>query len=351
MTTGGWRAFWNLPGGGAAALLSAGLLLLPGAAGAQARGDGAPVDAAMRAKIVARVAAALNETYVFPDVARKMEARLRQRLKAGAYDAFARSDALAEALTKDLQEVSRDQHLLIRYASAPLPDVASRGPGAPAAREQLRREQAAENFGFEKVERLSGNVGYLDLRAFRAAELAGETAVAAMGFLANCDALIIDLRENFGGEPSMIQLLSSYFFDRPTHLNDFHIRKGNTTRQFWTSAHVSGKRMTDVPLYLLTSQRTFSAAEEFAYNLKHLGRATLVGETTAGGAHPVEFRFLDDVQLLALIPFGRAVNPITGTNWEGTGVAPHLQVPADQALEAAHQAALKKLGGAGRGRK
>ncbi|HEX8440501.1 S41 family peptidase, partial [Archangium sp.] len=330
--------------GGMAALWAAAILLISGAAQAQpARGPGEPVDAAARAKIVDRVSAALNETYVFPDVAKKMEASIRQKLKAGAYNKITHSAELAEALTRDLREVSKDKHLGIHYAPAMPPGIDPNGPGDPAAREQLHRELASVNFGFEKVERLAGNVGYLDLRGFMGAELAGETAIAAMNFLANSEAVIIDLRKNGGGEPSMVQLITSYFFDKPTHLNGFYIRKGNTTQQFWTSAHVAGKRMTGVPVYVLTSQRTFSAAEEFAYDLKHLKRATLVGETTGGGAHPVDAQFLSDVHLLAFIPFGRAVNPITGTNWEGTGVAPDIQVPADKALETAHLDALEKL--------
>ena len=210
-------------------------------------------------------------------------------------------------------------------------------------REKIRGELATVNFCFEKIERLAGNVGYLDLRCFVGAEFAGETAVAAMNFLGNSDAVIIDVRKNGGGDPSMVQLITSYFFDEPTHLNSFYIRKGNTTQQFWTSAHVAGKRMANVPVYVLTSSRTFSAAEEFTYNLKNLKRATIVGETTGGGAHPVNAHFLADVHLLAFIPFGRAVNPITGTNWEGTGIAPDIQVPADTALTAAHLDALKKL--------
>jgi hypothetical protein len=308
-----------------------------------ARGPGEPVDAAARAKMVERVSAVLNETYVFPDVARKMEAALRQKLKAGAYDKLTHSAELADALTRDLQAVSKDKHLSIVYAPASPPGMDPNAPRDAAAHEQRRRELASRNFGFEKVERLSGNVGYLDLRGFIGAELAGETAISAMNFLAHSDALIIDLRKNGGGDPSMIQLITSYFFEEPTHLNSFYIRKGNTTQQFWTSSHVTGKRMTDVPVYVLTSPRTFSAAEEFSYNLKNLKRATLVGETTGGGAHPVESHFLADVRLLARVPFGRAVNPITGTNWEGTGVAPDIQVPADKALEAAHLDALKKL--------
>ena len=331
--TGGWRA-----------VVCAAGVLLSAAAGAQPeRVRGEPVDAALRARIVERVSAALNETYVFPDVARKMEAGLRQKLKAGAYDKVVRSDELAEVLTRDLQAVSRDKHLAIRYEATMPPGLEPAGPTDAAAREEVRHELAAVNFGFEKVERLSGNVGYLDLRSFIGAELAGETAIAAMNFLSHSDAVIIDLRQNGGGEPSMIQLITSYFLDRPTHLNSFYLRKNNTTEQFWTSAHVVGRRMTDVPVYVLTSHYTFSAAEEFTYNLKHLKRATIVGETTGGGAHPVEPRYLADVRLLMFIPYGRAVNPITGTNWEGTGVTPDLQVRADQSLHTAHQEALKKL--------
>jgi hypothetical protein len=332
--------------GGRGALLCAALLLVSGTSQAQPqRGPGEPVDAAARAKMVERVAAVLNETYVFPEVAKKMEAALRQKLKAGAYEKLSNSAELANALTRDLQEVSKDKHLRIVHAPTAPPGLDPKAPRDAAADERERRELASINFGFEKVERLAGNVGYLELRGFMGAELAGETAIAAMNFLSHSDAVIIDLRKNGGGHPSMVQLITSYFFEKPTHLNSFYIREGNTTQQFWTSAHVTGKRMTDVPVYVLTSPRTFSAAEEFTYNLKNLERATIVGETTGGGAHPVKPHFLADVRLMAVVPFGRAVNPITGTNWEGTGVAPDIQVPADKALEAAHLDALKKLRG------
>jgi hypothetical protein len=325
-------------------LVCAVALLVSGASQAQMeQGAIKPVDAAMRAKMVERLSAKLNEAYVFPEVAKKMEASLRKKLKAGAYDKLTQPDELAGALTRDIQEVSKDKHLTVLYAPAPPPGMGSDGPEDPAVHERRRRELASRNFGIEKVERLTGNVGYLDLRNFIDAELAGETAIAAMNFLGNSDAVIIDLRKNGGGAPSMIQLISSYFFEESTHLNNFYIRKGNATHQFWTSAHVAGKRMTGVPVYVLTSPFTFSAAEEFTYNLKNLKRATIVGETTGGGAHPVERHYLADVQLLAVVPFGRAVNPITGTNWEGTGVTPDIQVPAAKALEAAHLDALKKL--------
>ncbi|HEX8434063.1 MAG TPA: hypothetical protein VF697_03120, partial [Archangium sp.] len=159
------------------AVLSAAVLLLPGASRAQ--GAGEPVDAALRAKIVNSVSAALNEHYVFPEVARKMEASLRQKLKAGAYDKLANSAELAQALTRDLREVSKDKHLGIHYAPAAPPGMDSSGPPDPAIQEQRRGQMASRNFGFEKVERLAGNVGYLDLRGFMDAQLAGETAISA----------------------------------------------------------------------------------------------------------------------------------------------------------------------------
>jgi len=301
------------------------------------------LDAAQRARIIDRLAAALNEQYVFPETAKKMEARLRERLKAGAYDRITRPQEFEDVVTGDMRAVSKDGHLSLLYTPVPLPTRGKDPQKEAAEREKLHRMRAEDNFGFERLEHLTGNVGYLDLRGFDDPAFAGETASAAMNFLANSDAVIIDLRQNHGGKPEMVQLISSYFFDEPTHLNDFFIREGNKTKQFWTSAHVAGKRMTDKDVYILTSHGTFSAGEEFCYDFQNLKRGTLVGETTGGGAHPVHAASLPDVPFAAAIPFGRAVNPITHTNWEGTGVKPDVAVPAAQALQTAHELALKKL--------
>jgi len=141
----------------------------------------------------------------------------------------------------------------------------------------------------------------------------------------------------------MIQLISSYFFDEPVHLNDFYIRDEDKTQQFWSHAYVEGPRMNDVDLYVLTGPRTFSGAEEFTYDMKNLERATIIGETTGGGAHPVRLVAFPDLRVSMSLPFGRAVNPVTGTNWERTGVEPHIEVPEAEALRVAHMEALKKL--------
>jgi hypothetical protein len=292
-----------------------------------------------RAAIVEEVIEALEETYIFADVAAKMADHVRGRLAAGDYDQADNLAVFSDQLTEDLRAISKDRHLGVRWDPNPPPaqpdpeDAARRRAEAEAA-------MAADNYCFRKVERLTGNVGYIKLDCFAPAEFGGETAVAAMGFLAHVDALIFDLRENGGGSPSMIQLITSYLVDEPTHLNSFYIRASDETEQFWTLPHVPGERRPDVPVWVLTSSYTFSGAEEFSYNLRNLERATLVGETTGGGAHPVRGHRIEGYPVRMSLPFGRAVNPISGTNWEGTGVEPHVPVAAADALDVAYTQAL-----------
>ncbi len=177
---------------------------------------------------------------------------------------------------------------------------------------------------------------------FVPAATAGETAIAALTFLAYCDAIIIDLRQNGGGDPSQIQLISSYFFPEPTHLNDIYTRAEDKMENFWTLPYVPGRKPLEADLYILTSKETFSGAEEFSYNMKNLKRATLIGETTGGGAHPTDEKVIQSKFILA-VPSARAINPITKTNWEGTGVTPDIAVPAPQAFDKAYAMALEKL--------
>lgn len=293
------------------------------------------INAKDRAAIIDDIAAALRDTYVFPEVAQRMEEHLRRQLKSGAYDRLGTLEAFTPKLTEDLRSVSHDLHLAVLWAPGPPPPETDEPTAEDLA--SMRRD----NYGFRRVERLSGNVGYLKLDSFEQADLGGDTAVAAMGFLAGSDALIIDLRDNGGGDPSMIQLLASYLVaGEPIYLTSFYIRKGDKTQQFWTHAWVPGTRLPAVPVFILTSGRTFSAAEDFAYSLKSLKRATIVGEATGGGAHPVENHRVKGYPVLVRLPFGRSVNPITGADWEGTGVQPDIAVAAPDALAVAHTRAL-----------
>jgi hypothetical protein len=327
------------------ALVIAALCLVCAPTGSAQLGPPADVaaDAAMRAEIVDSVCAALNRTYVFPEVADQMDEFVRQQMAGGAYDDLNTVREFAGALTRDLQSISHDLHLRVGYIPPDMMAQLTADVDEDEAEARERAEAARDNFRFRRVEILTGNVGYLRFDGFVNAAYSGPTAVAAMNFLAHTDALIIDLRYNGGGSPSLIQLITTYFFDEPVHLNSFYIRESDSTQQFWTLTHVQGERMTDTDLYVLTSDRTFSGAEEFSYNLKNLERATIVGDTTGGGAHPVSRVIFEELSTGLGVPFGRAVNPITGTNWEGVGVIPDVAVPSAQALDKAHLMALETI--------
>ncbi len=287
--------------------------------------------------LIEALAKEIERSYVFPDVAHEIGARLRERLYAGAYEGIS-LETLAGRLTTDLRSVNSDKHLRV----SPVGPRSVEQPPDHAQREQELAEARRSNYGFQKVEILDDNVGYLDLRGFLPLEVARDTAAGAMGFLGNVDALIIDLRANGGGEPSMIQFLCSYFFAERTHLNDFEWRGKEGLEEYWTFPEVPGKRLLDVPIFVLTSSYTFSAAEELTYNLRNLERAMIVGETTGGGAHPGDTHDVAGL-VRVFIPQGRAINPITKTNWEGVGVEPHVKVPAEQALDTARREAIKAI--------
>lgn len=327
-------------------VIIAALLALAPQAAAQPPGPPGPdltIDAALRGTLVEAVAKNVADYYVFPDLGQQMATAVRQHQARHTYDAVTSARALAERLTADLREVSHDKHLSVMYSPTVLPPLppTDRQPTTEEV-ERARSALAQTNFGFEKVERLAGNIGYLDLRAFAPPQFMGDTAAAAMNFLANTDAVIIDLRQNGGGSPDAVALLSSYLVGpQPARMNDIYNRESNQTHQFWTLPYVPGKRLTGTDVYLLTSARTFSAAEDFTYGLKNLKRVTIVGEVTGGGAHPVSPHRIND-HFGVNVPSGRSISVFTNTDWEGTGVDPDVKVAADRALATAHLMALEK---------
>ena len=321
-----------------AVIVSFGLRAIP--AGMTAADMNLKIDAATRARVVDGAVAKLNEYYVFPETAKKMAEAVQARLKSGAYDTITGGDDFANTLTEDLRAVSHDKHLGVNFSPQVLPKM-NPGPNAtpdPAAVARRKAQLQRNNCAFEKVERLPPNIGYLKFNGFMDPEICGPTVAAAMNFLAHVDALIIDLRGNGGGDPKMVAYISSHLFAEPTHLNDLYNRKEDKTTEFWTLRDVPGARLAGKPVFVLTSKRTFSGAEEFAYNLKNLKRATIIGETTGGGAHPVSGHRIDDHFTIG-VPFARAINPISKTNWEGTGVKPDIKVSAAEALEVAKKMA------------
>jgi len=305
------------------------------------------LDEKERALTIDSINLKLKTLYVYPKVAEEMATFLEKKLREGEYKTIIDPIRFSEQLTSDLQSISHDKHLRVIYGPKLIAERANAISDEDIANlEKKEIEQMRQNnFGFKEVKILDGNIGYLDLRGFDPPEYGGSTAVAAMNFLSNADALIIDLRYNGGGSTSMIQLISSYLFEGgDIHLNNLYFRPNDENRQTWTLPYVPGKRLPETDVYILTSKRTFSAAEEFCYNLKNLNRATLIGETTGGGAHPVEEEIATS-RYMVWIPKGRAINPITNTNWEGTGVTPHIETNADEALMVAQIKALEKLVG------
>ncbi|CAA9386336.1 MAG: interphotoreceptor retinoid-binding protein [uncultured Pyrinomonadaceae bacterium] len=300
------------------------------------------IDQATRAQVIESLVKDLNEAYVFPETAKKMEADVRSRMKNKEYDTLTSAREFAQKLTDDLQAISKDKHLRVRFSKNAIPVRKDRE--APTAEELAEETNYMRriNFGFERIERMPGNIGYVDLRGFFHPKDGAETVASAMNFLSNTDALIFDLRQNGGGDPEMVALISSYLFgDKPVHLNSLYWRKGDRTEDFYTKPNLANKKFGDRDVYVLTSNYTFSGAEEFSYNLKNLKRATIVGETTGGGANPGGMFRLSE-HFGAFIPTGRAVSPITKTNWEGTGVEPDVKAPKEQALKIAYLMALNK---------
>jgi C-terminal processing protease CtpA/Prc len=212
------------------------------------------------------------------------------------------------------------------------------------ARARFAQYARESSYGIRRVEQFDDNIGYLDLRMIAPADLGGPAIAAAMQLLATTAALVIDLRQCRGGSPEGVQLWCSYFFaDDGVHLNDIYERATGLTRQYWTLGHLAAPRYLDRPVTVLTSDLTFSGGEELAYNLKVLGRATLIGQTTRGGAHPTA-RIPVAPHVTVTVPTARSINPVTGTNWEGAGVEPDVAIAAEDALKAALEHLRTRIG-------
>jgi hypothetical protein len=304
--------------------------------GGQQPDAGPQIDEPARASVIERLTKMIEAGYVVPEVGQIAARKVRAAQASGEYKGISAAKAFAERLTSDLRSETNDKHIAVFFDPEPAtPPISSNTP--VQTRERF-------NFGFAKIERLSGNIGYLDLRSFANLEEGRETASTYLDALANFDAIIIDLRQNGGGNTPMAAYIASYFFGpKPVHFTDMYWRDQNKTVELWTSESVPGHRLVNQPLYLLVGRSTFSAAEDFSYSLQQLKRATLVGEITGGGAHMGRGLQRLSPMFTAFIPVGESLNPITKTNWENVGVQPDVKVPAERALTEAHLAALRGL--------
>jgi len=298
-----------------------------------------PVDAGMRKAILEKVVSELNAAYIDPEVAGRIDRLLRERGKAGRYDSFGELTPFLKAVRSDLRSAVDDAHLgvwPIWYAPVPLDSSAE-------AREEWLAKERRDNFGFRRVEILPDKIGYLELTRFARPSVGEATARAAMESLAGVEALIIDVRRNHGGSEDMVNLICAHLFAEPVHTISFTTRYTGETRDLWTPDDVRGSALARVPVYILQSAESASAAEHLSYALQAAGRARIVGERSRGAANPVEERVYPELRLNISLPVSRAIHPLTGTSWEGVGVKPDVETRAADALETALRLARERL--------
>jgi C-terminal processing protease CtpA/Prc len=282
----------------------------------------------------------LTEHYVFPEIAKQLADLLQRRLAEGAYDVDG-AEELSRLVTADLQSVNNDKHLRLKHHADPVPPKEMEATLA-----SIRRDFDTSLGGAPRVELLDGGIAVVELAPMLfPLDWAAEPLSAALTLASRARALIVDLRGNRGGDPDTVAFVCSYLLDERTHLNTMYWRDGERSEQSWSLPHVPGARFGgSKPLYVLSSDSTFSAAEELAYDLQQLGRAVVVGERTRGGAHPCK-GWTVHPHLEATVPTGRAINPVSGANWEGTGVQPDVPCAAAESLDQAHALALARLAG------
>ena len=307
------------------------------------------IDSLLRERLIDNITSELQSRYVAPDKIKLITSYMRTKLQSGAYEKIESANELASALTKDLRTASKDLHLLVTYNPA-LERALRSTPSTPSVElqelpptpEQLTRQRQS-NYGFRKLEIMSGNVGYLELTTFVDLNQSKETAVAAMNFLANTDAVIIDLRHNPGGFINLEIFLASYFYGvDPVELLSRYHREGDVTVRDWTLREVPGKRLQHIDLYILTSRETGSAGEGFSFILQQRQRAKIIGQQTSGAGYGNKEVPIGDGFVFYVSTF-RQFDPRTGRGWQEAGVKPDIAAPVERTLSAAHFEAIKNL--------
>ncbi|MBU2650032.1 MAG: S41 family peptidase [Bacteroidetes bacterium] len=304
------------------------------------------IDAKTKEEVVKKVASIMKEKYVFADIGDKMAKHIIEQFEKGEYKSYIELEPFCKKMTSDLRDISNDKHIYVFFS--PEEALLVRAEKGMLPKDEIKKineryieSDKKENFGFKKVEILDGNIGYLDIRYFTNSDTLEETLNGAMKFLSNSDAIIIDLRDNGGG--TLTPLLPSYFLSSDkVYLGGCVCRDTIQNEYSWSLTNINGKRMLKVELYILTNSKTFSAAEDFSYTMQSLKRAVVVGETTKGGAHPVDVLIVKG-DILTQIPICESYNPITKSNWEGVGVKPDYLVASEDALNTAYVLALKNI--------
>jgi tetratricopeptide (TPR) repeat protein len=285
-----------------------------------------------RTEALHKIQRLLTENYVFADTAAKCVEFLQKQIESGAYDDLSHPRAFVHQINTDLSKIHHDPHLRLTFVLPEAQRFEDKQPDLALLTRSLDRRM--DNYGIRDVRILPGNIGYLNLSSFEPLEISKSGLVAALHLLQNTSAMIIDLRQNVGGNLSTVQFICSFFMEPPKLLFSYYWRRGDYIENYSILENIPGRRRPHVPLFILTGPQTFSAAEEFSYSMRIQNRALIIGERTGGGANP-GYVFDISSRFSIFIPTGRAINPITGTNWEGKGVTPDIRVDQDLALNTA----------------
>ncbi len=285
--------------------------------------------------ILKKTAEQIDANYVFPELGTSVAQHLNALAESSETEWASEPDAFAKQVTEILQELTADKHMRIRWQ-----DPRSNNK---RVRHRLGIPPEKDNFGIQKIQRFENNIILVKLTQFYANTESHNAIAAVMQLIENADAVIWDIRENVGGDPQTVNQIFSHYMEAGIDYISFYDRDGNVRGTMTTREELNAKRNLEIPVFVLTSKNAFSAAEEFAYNFKTFERGVLVGETTGGGANPGG-RFPVESNFQVFVPTGRPVNPLTQTNWEGVGVVPDIEVPADEALAKAIQEAMTRIG-------
>ncbi|MFD2179609.1 S41 family peptidase [Veronia pacifica] len=288
-------------------------------------------------KMIREFSHLIKQHYFCPEIGHTTQRLLLKNIERNVYSSIPYNQELASKVSDDIFSVTRDKHFTLSYD----PDFIAQKNQAELNKSTAKHWGDDVNYGFKEIKILKGNIGFIKLTGFYDTEFASTLAASAMHLVERTNALIFDIRENGGGYLNMVQLICSYLFGtEPVLLDEFHSNKKTVKNQCWTLPHVQGKKRSGIPVFILTSHHTFSAAENFAYNLQSLNRATVIGEPTKGAATGVKTTVINEL-FWSNIPDSISVNPTTGQNWHCVGVRPNIRSSAEAAFDIAYDMAIK----------
>ena len=282
--------------------------------------------------LVDSLCGAMKREYIYPDKAVLIVNYINSEFKKGSYNKAKNNFELGQLLSNNMQQVFKDGHLSIRFDPQLTAQFETPWKAMTEAERQKQYEMDVKgaqegNFAFKRTERLSGNIGYVRWDGFvPLVDEAKSTLDAAFKFVSNCRALIIDMRYNGGGSPDMVLQIQNYFFNNKISMNEIISRSNDTLKRYTDPSKTDFKL--NMPIYILTGRRTFSAAEDFTFGMQNNKRAVVVGDTTGGGAHHTGSHNMGQ-GFVAFIPNARS--PMD-KDWEGKGILPNFAVPSEQAL-------------------